>query len=246
MKHISAAQLNQLCATGEVLARDDTFIRAVRAADGAIWKVFRAKPFPSSAAIWPYARRFVRSARKLAERGVATVRVLDQYIIDGVDRHVVVYDELPGTALRDALASIESGSDACNKLFCDLAAFIADLHARGVYFRSMDFGNVLVLADGAADSGRGFGLIDVAETRFSPLSLTMWRRARNFRPVTSYEIDRAALARFGCERFLEQYLRAASLSARKRRAFLKHIRRLNSHLGAAASSLLARPYNQSR
>lgn len=238
MKRITSAHIDQLCATGQVLARDNNFIRAVRAADGAIWKCFRVKSFPSSAAIWPYAKRFVRSARKLSERGVATVRVRDQYIIEDQRRHVVVYDELPGVVLRDALTAAERDPEQYNKLFCDFARFIAQLHARGVYFRSMHFGNVLVLPESSPQDEHTFGLIDVTETHFSPLSLTMWRRARNFKPVTSYETDRSAIAHFGGERFLNAYLDAANLPQRKRKAFLNHIRRLNACLGDAARQLI--------
>lgn len=246
MKKISTPEIERICTTGKVLARDNGFIRAVRTSDGKIWKFFRAKPLPSSAALRPYASRFVHSSRKLHARGIASVQVRDQYTIAGQKRHVVVYDELPGMILRDAISAAGDDMEQLNKLFTGFAQFIARLHRLGVYFRSMHFGNVLVLAKPLPTGQPAFGLIDITETQFALRSLSPWRRARNFRPITSYEIDRNSLDRFGNERFLEEYLRATSLSTRKRQSFLQHLQRLNKHLAPAASSLLAKPYNQSQ
>lgn len=225
MQQISEARLNEIAAAGEILAKDDEFIRAVRASDGRIWKQFRKKSLPSSSAIWPYAKRFIRAAKLLRQRGINTVAVRDVYKVGDTGRHVVVYDELPGRSLRHVL---ESDSVKC---LADFAAFMALLHDRGVYFRSMHLDNVLVLDTGA------FALIDVTHVTFCRRPLGPWRRARNFRPVTSYSEDRALLEQFERRRFLEEYLAASQLDAGVYRRFLAHLGRLNGFFAGAAREI---------
>jgi hypothetical protein len=86
-----------------------------------------------------------------------------------------------------------------------LARYLAQLHDKGVYFRSIHFGNIIV------DEAGAFALIDVADTRFKGRSLGNGERARNFRHLLRYPEDRQALARFGNERFVHEYLQAAHL-----------------------------------
>ncbi len=225
MLRISETKLKQIAEAGTILADDDSFVRAIRDSDGRIWKQFRKKSFPSTAALLPYAKRFVKSAELLAKRGINSVAVRDIYTVAETGRHVVVYDEMPGRSLRTVL-EIEGAQH-----LSDFAQFMALLHERGIYFRSMHLDNVLVL-----DAG-GFALIDVTHVEGFRKALNPWRRARNFKPVTSYAEDRAMLDQYGCSRFLEEYLAASHLTDRARQQFLLHLQRLNDHLADAANAL---------
>ena len=225
MQQISEAQLNEIASAGNVLARDDGFLRAVRATDGRIWKQFRRKSLPSTAALWPYAKRFIRASRLLQQRGINTVTVRDIYKVTETGRHVVVYDELPGRSLRTALET-----DGVQKL-ADFARYMAVLHERGIYFRSMHMDNVLVL-----DAG-DFALIDVTHVTFHRQALNPWRRVRNFKPITSYAEDRAMLKQYGIRQFLEKYCVHAGLRDAAQQKFLSHLQRLNEHFANAAAEL---------
>ena len=64
-----------------------------------------------------------------------------------------------------------------------LGAFIAKLHDRGVYFRSLHLGNIVMTPEGT------LGLIDIADMRFSRGQLTASQRKRNLRHLLRYPSD---------------------------------------------------------
>jgi tRNA A-37 threonylcarbamoyl transferase component Bud32 len=227
VQQISEAKLKQIADSGTILAEGDGFVRAVRDADGRVWKQFRKKSVPSTAGLWPYARRFIRCAELLTQRSINTVAVRDVYRVQETGRHVVVYDELPGRSLRSVLET--EGAQHLS----DFARYVALLHGRGISFRSMHLDNVLLI------DGGEFALIDVTHVTFARKPLSPWRRARNFRPFTRYAQDRALLEQFGYRRFLEEYLHAAALSDRAAAQLRAQLQRLNSHFAEAASATAA-------
>lgn len=205
IRRMTADEFHRIAHGAAVLARDDFGDKVLRLADGHGLKLFRNKKKFSSNWVWPYALRFRHAADQLARRGIPTVVVDDLFRVPEMHRDVVIYQFMPGRTLRDTLA--EGGS--VDELMEGLARFLAELHAKGVYFRAIHFGNVILLPDGR------WGLIDVSETRFRPWSLWMRLRARNFKPLLRYEEDAAALTAFGHARFLERYVHHAGLSRRQ-------------------------------
>ena len=197
---MTGQQYEQLTSGAKVLSRDRHGDKVLSLADGRVLKLFRRKRLLSSGLFFPYAQRFAAAAEKLAQRGIPAVRVRAVLRISDMHRDAVVYDYLPGQPLREAA---ERNAD----LLDDLARFMAELHAKGVYFRAIHLGNVLVQPDGA------LGLIDVSEARFSRGGLSVSKRARNFKPLLRYQQDLDALAAFGFTRFLNRYIEAAGLSA---------------------------------
>jgi hypothetical protein len=83
---------------------------------------------------------------------------------------------------------------------------MAQLHEQGVYFRSLHLGNVLVLDDGE------FGLIDLADMRIYPSSLSSSLRLRNLRHMQRYTVDRRWLFEDHFEALLKGYAAKASKS----------------------------------
>jgi tRNA A-37 threonylcarbamoyl transferase component Bud32 len=108
--------------------------------------------------------------------------------------------------LRQALqgASTATQRQALVKSF---GRFMAQLHERGVYFRSLHLGNVLVLENGE------LGLIDVADLYIYPSSLRHALRQRNLRHVQRYNEDRGWLFEQHLEALLEGYAMIASKPA---------------------------------
>jgi tRNA A-37 threonylcarbamoyl transferase component Bud32 len=215
MKRIDHPRYLELLASATVLERDGYGEKVLERPDGTLVKIFRRKRWLSTALLFPYAHRFVRNSRRLAERGILSVRVVDTAYCHAVGRHLVTYQPLPGTTLRQALRDFES--QRCN-LLTGFAHYVADLHQKGIYFRSLHFGNIIVSHDGAK-----IGLIDVADLSLHAGPLSTRRRIRNFSHMLRYKEDRAALRDYGWLDFLSNYLAAASLTPRAMQTLRKSL-----------------------
>lgn len=212
MKRIDQTVYRQILSSSTVVERDAYGEKVLARPDGLLVKLFRRKHRLSSALFFPYALRFARNARLLAERSIRTVNVLEVAYCAAVERHLVTYRPLPGKTLRSALASAERDR---SRLLAEFAGFVARLHQKGVYFRSLHFGNVIV-----PDEGQELGLIDIADMSLRRGSLPIRMRARNFRHMLRYREDTGYLEEFGIRRFLDRYLAAANLSANEQKTFL--------------------------
>ena len=211
MKEISPEDYEVLISGGEILEKDKFGSKVYLLPENNICKLFRCKRTISSAKIYPYAQRFLDNSAKLAELGIPTVTVSEIYRAPHIERDIVVYPMLPGETLRKVLTETEDRIPLIEK-FID---FIVDLHDKGVYFRSLHFGNVIVKPDGE------FGLIDVSDMKISSGSLMMIKRVRNFKAIMRYTEDREFLAEFGFKRFFDHYIKTAKLSSGMFYAILK-------------------------
>ncbi len=196
MKKLSYKQYLALHNGAEILASDGFGEKVLRLKDGSIIKLFRIKRIISSALFYPYALRFVNNASKLKDIGISTVTVIDSYKIPPIKRTAVHYMELEGDTLRNHIMHHSLNSNIAQKL----AAFIAKLHNKGVYFRSIHFGNILITPDNS------FGLIDIADMKIKSHSLNMGKRIRNFHHLTRYDIDRNSLKQQK-DIFIREYLK---------------------------------------
>lgn len=224
MQRLSQQEYESLARDARTLTADVHGPKVLLTPDGRIIKMFRRKRALSSALWNPYAARFARASRELSKRGIPAVMTDLVARVPHLSRDITVYRRLDGTLLRDAIAA--AADPQRDRLVDLLASTLAMLHARGVYFRAAHFGNFLVQGS-AADGEMRLALIDVSEARFrrGPLSASM--RARNFRPLTSYAEDRAAIQAFGVERFVQAYAQAASFSRREAEQFRAALRRVH-------------------
>jgi tRNA A-37 threonylcarbamoyl transferase component Bud32 len=172
-----------LRAGARVLERDRFGEKVLALADGSYLKLFRRKRLISSAAWYPYAQRFADNAATLAGRGIPCPVVIAVCRIPGIRRDAVRYRPLEGRTLRQLV----SEGAATAELRTRLGAFVAALHAAGVYFRSLHLGNIVLTPEGA------FGLIDIADLRAGKRSLPAHRRRRNLRHLLRDGNDRAWL-----------------------------------------------------
>lgn len=193
MEILTADQFDELCSKADVLQRDGFGVKVLRLDDGQMVEIFRRKHLFSSAWFRPYAGRFQRNAARLAALGVSTIRVNRLYRCPSRARHLVFYEPLAGTGLWDYLAERAEN----RRILEEFTAFLAELHAKGIYFRSIHFGNVIVLPGQA-----GFGLIDIADLSFCPAPLPFRLRLGNFRHFLRYREDRKSLESFGLHRFI--------------------------------------------
>ncbi len=202
MQFMSGSEYARLTQGATELERDRHGVKVLLTPDGRVLKLIRVKRWLSLSTIYPYSLRFQRNARRLIAMGIPSVVVERVFYCHQTRRHGVIYPLLDGESL-EKIALVDGLSE---ELFCKLAGFIAMLHARGVFFRSLHLGNILLLPDG------GLGLIDVADMRFSPLPLRVDQRKRNFRHLLRNQNHRNIFVDFGLERFLRLYLEAAALS----------------------------------
>ncbi|WP_456379709.1 hypothetical protein [Thiolapillus sp.] len=195
MKVISEEQHQQLVAGAKVMEEQSFGVKVWLLPDRRIVKVFRIKRPLSSSRLYPYNMRFANNARRLLARDVAAPNILETYYCPDIQRHAVVYDLLEGETFSELLSG--AGDES---LFRTLARFLGELHEKGIYFRSVHPGNVLLREDG------GMGLIDIQDIRFWPWRLGKKTRARNFRHLYNSGCNSLAMRKFGFERFVDLYL----------------------------------------
>ena len=212
---ITATEFDRLRAGARVLEYDGRGEKVLLTPDNRIIKLFYPRRRFSSARIYPYALRFWNNTQRLRDKGITTVQCEQLRYDREQQRHLITYPLLPGTPLRDCLQE-----NRCNdQQLVKLATFMATLHARGILFRSIHLGNILVLEDGE------FGLIDVADLTIRRWPLGLFRRARNFRHLLHDRRDRETLRGYGYSRFLEEYETAAGISGYRSRLLRTLIRR---------------------
>ena len=191
MQRMTQAQFESLTHAARTLSADEHGVKVLVTPDDRVIKLFRRKRLMSSALWFPYARCFEFAARELAARGIPAVRVEQVARVPSLRRDLVVYRRLDGATLREALAS--NHDDNGERLLPLLASFLAMLHERGVYFRAVHFGNVLVQA--SEEGQPRLALIDVSESRFrrGPLSPTLPRP----KPSATCEVCRGSISTAG-------------------------------------------------
>lgn len=180
----------------EVLEADAFGEKVLRLDDGRFLKLFRRKRLISSALLKPYAKRFVDNATLLADADIPCPTPLEIYRIPSISRDAVLYVPLPGLTLRQ----LRQTPDKCPPdVFGSLGRFVADLHEKGIYFRSLHLGNVVLTPDGR------LGLIDISDLRHSRRPLSNFARRRNFEHLIRDHADRHWLVSGIHGRFVEAY-----------------------------------------
>lgn len=190
MKTISYDDYSALLDNSTIIIPGKVFQRH----NGTILKVFRRKGFFSSGRLYPFALRFTRNAEKLQNRRIPSVRVEGTYRIPDLNKTAVLYRKLEGIVLDEWLAN----SPVSDKLAVKLADFIAVLHKKGIYFRSIHFGNIVVLPDG------NFGLIDIHDMKIHRSQLSFRKRLRNFNHIFRNDADRKRM-QSAFDVFLDHY-----------------------------------------
>lgn len=190
----------QMRAGAQILEADSFGDKVLRLTDGNFIKLFRRKRLLSSALIWPYAQRFANNAGALNDLGIPCPKVIGLFHLKAPKRDLVHYQPLPGLTLRQLRNTPTAPSDLLEKL----ALFIAGLHEKGVYFRSLHLGNVVLTPEGE------LGLIDIADLKIQRNALNLVQRARNFRHMQRDAGDLDWLRSAGDGRFARAYRDASN------------------------------------
>ena len=190
---ITAQDYDALIENATLVVADAAGEKVLTTKTGDMLKVFRRKRLFSSAFFAPYAVRFVNNAIQLTDIGIHTIQPLTIQHCAQRQLHVVRYAPIAGRLLRAALQDDTSGD-----LLVRTARYIASLHGKGVYFRSLHFENVII------DNTR-FGLIDIADMKIYPQALNKNLRERNFQHFLRYPPDAEIIAAYGLDRFRQAY-----------------------------------------
>lgn len=173
MKNLTSEEFNNLTQNSIVLTDDEHGKKVLELNDQTIIKLFRVKRLISQAAVYSPARRFAKNVKKLIRLNIPTVSLIDIYNIKSIKRTAVHYHQLKGVTVREYLQS----NPIDNEFLASLGQFLAQLHTRGIFFRSAHFGNIIVTPENQ------FGLIDVSDMSISHFSLGYIKRIRNLKHI---------------------------------------------------------------
>ncbi|MCK5893853.1 MAG: toluene tolerance protein [Endozoicomonadaceae bacterium] len=204
MRTLTTEEHMTLIAGAQVIEADGFGDKVLLLNNGDYLKLFRRKRLLSSALLVSPSMRFIRNAGLLVKRGVSTVTITDHYYIPSLKRMAVHYQPLLGETLRTLLA--DSSADNRSKLMTLLGVFIARLHKKGIYFRSLHLGNIV------RTPNCELGLIDVADMRCGYFSVNIRCCLRNFRHFVRSNIDMELLNFILRKQLLDAYCEASGRS----------------------------------
>lgn len=205
VQKLSVTGLEQLSREARIIEEDGLGPKVLCLSDGSFLKLFRRRRWYTSGSFNPYSERFAVNSEQLRQMGIPTPQVLNVYRLED-GSSAVHYAPLPGHTLRQVLQGITAPA-VRQALIERFGKFMAQLHEKGVYFRSLHLGNVLVLEDGE------FGLIDLADLRIYPTPLSLSMRQRNLRHMQRYTVDKRWLFEDHLDALLQGYAVTASKSA---------------------------------
>jgi tRNA A-37 threonylcarbamoyl transferase component Bud32 len=169
----TAEEYQSIIAGAEVLEQDGMGAKVLRLRDGKYLKFFRDRRLISSNLWKPYYHRFISNSIKLKNLGVYGPVVTDFFKVDNSKDTIVIYEGVTGTSLEQLLNENKLDENDYRKV----AQFLKSLHLKGIYFRSLHPGNIIVSPD-------AIGVIDVADIYFHRGALSENKIRRNFRHFT--------------------------------------------------------------
>ncbi|MFG3691847.1 toluene tolerance protein [Stutzerimonas stutzeri] len=177
MRIVTAQQLENWLAKGRILEQDARGPKVLALESEQILKIFYTRRRAIFARLKPPAERFARNCQGLSQRGISAPTILETLWLNQTEGlSACIYKPLPGQSLDRLIKEC----DFLEANLSPLAAFILELHRKGVYFRSLHLGNILKVDE------QRFGLIDVLDLKFHRSPLSQWLVRRNFDHLRNY------------------------------------------------------------
>ena len=203
MDIISADQFNDICnqKDSKVVQTICGKPKVLETESGEMVKLFYPrKKRVSSNSYKPYAVRFCNNARLLRSLDFIAPDIKKIQYCPELITHVVYYGKLAGETM-DVCPAIKTPES-----IIPIVAFVARLHNKGVFFRSIHLSNLLYNANG------DFALIDISDVKFTKKSLPLYLRYRNLKHVLLYKEDQNIWKNFGVNKFLHYYFKFSNSS----------------------------------
>lgn len=178
--------------------------KVCRTPDGFIIKWFYPRPGISTDKIFPYAKRFIRHSLQLEQKGIESVQVQAWLYDPQTSAHIILYPALEGMTVRDAMTT-----ELATQVMDGFVDYVVDMHERGVFFRGIHLGNVLVreVEQGEGEiPGLAYSLIDITDCRVKHNKLNRWERVRNLKHLFSNLVDNEIYTAYGVQRFIDRYI----------------------------------------
>jgi tRNA A-37 threonylcarbamoyl transferase component Bud32 len=210
MQKLDREQLENYISANQILYGTTERPGLMLTPDGEVVKFFYRRKKISTGTFLPQAQRFTTNSRKLLERDIPAPLVKDLIYCNEIPVHMVVYDRIEGKDLRELCQT-----DGVNGL-AHLPDYFAHLHKKGIYFRAVHLGNILIHAD-------EISLLDISDltTQSSPLGI--FQRARNLAHLFNTEHDKAYFVTYGLDRFVQEYVASCQFSTAGKWLFLKRL-----------------------
>ena len=206
---ITQEQFQQLVDSGKTIEQDSNGPKVVLLPHNNWLKIFyprgnsqlkqRVKALPQ--------QRFIDNVTELQQRDIITLKPTAYLALEKSNVEMVCYEPVPGESIRNLLRQ----GPIDPSLTTQLANYIAKLHDKGIYFRSLHLGNVILMPSGE------LALIDIADMTFQKRPLSLWQRLRNLKHLLKFGETHAFR-----EALLQDYARAANLGSFSRRAVIHH------------------------
>ena len=159
-----------------------------------IIKIFNVRGYISSGFFNTYASRIIKNSIKLKEHEISSIEITNELAFQYNNRlSGVSYKYIPGKTYRDL------GNKITKEMITDLAKYISIIHKKGIYFRAMHLGNILL-------HNKKLFLIDIAKIHFYPWSLFIFTRARAFRRMIKYQDDIKHFGLINYKNLISEYM----------------------------------------
>ncbi|MFY0650262.1 MAG: hypothetical protein JXQ86_06435 [Methylophilaceae bacterium] len=165
-----------------------------------IIKIFNVRGIISSGFFNTYASRIIKNSLKLKIYDIPSIEITNELIFQYNKRlSGVSYKFIPGTTYRDLSHKITMD------MITDLANFISNIHKKGIYFRAMHLGNILL-------HNKKLFLIDIAKIQFYPWPLFVFTRARAFRRMIKYQDDIKNFGLINYKNLISEYINSSKFN----------------------------------
>jgi hypothetical protein len=135
-----------------------------------------------------------KNSIKLKEHEIPSIEITSELAFQYNNRlSGVSYRYIPGKTYRDL------GNKITKAMITDLAKYISIIHKKGIYFRAMHLGNILL-------HNKKLFLIDIAKIHFYPWPLFIFTRARAFRRMIKYQDDIKHFGLINYKNLISEYM----------------------------------------
>ncbi|MCJ8170309.1 lipopolysaccharide kinase InaA family protein [Atopomonas sediminilitoris] len=203
MKEITEQQLNAMLEHCEVLEEDSRGTKVARLKNGDLIKIFRPRRKLWLNRLKPQNQRFAENAKTLERLGVITPKIQELFWTNRkIAECACIYSPIKGQAL---ISTFQKSPDLLKENLIHIATFIASLHNRGIYFRSLHLGNIIQTPKNE------YGLIDFLDLKIQKKPLSRYKTQRNLKHFKRH-LERAGVEDFPWSFFTQLYAQAVSLS----------------------------------